>query len=89
MIIAKLVLFASPIIVASMLFLANPAAAFPLNSVSESVHVNSASVQAIHGSATLNQVDNSNPILEHLGCNCVSCVKPESLLQGKLPLSNI
>lgn len=89
MIIAKLVLFASPILVASMLFLANPAAALSIDSASESVHVDSASVKAVHGLAILNQVDNSNPILEHLGCNCAYCAKPESLLQGQLPFSNI
>ncbi|BAY86555.1 hypothetical protein NIES267_60650 [Calothrix parasitica NIES-267] len=87
MIIAKLVLFASPILVASMLFLANPAAASPVDSGSATV--NSASVQAVHGLATLNQVDNSNPILEHLGCNCAYCIRPESPLQGQLPFSNI
>ncbi|MEM7716621.1 MAG: hypothetical protein AAF349_24180 [Cyanobacteria bacterium P01_A01_bin.68] len=87
MIIAKLVLFASPIIIASMLFLANPAAASPVDSAT--TDIDSASVQVVHGLATLNQVDNSNPILEHLGCNCVYCVKPESLLQGQLPFTNI
>ncbi|MEL6457070.1 MAG: hypothetical protein AAFQ91_02295 [Cyanobacteria bacterium J06621_15] len=88
MIIAKLVLFVLPIIIASMLFLANPAAAFPVNSAS-ATNVNSTSVEAVQGLATLNQVDKSNPILDHLNCNCAYCAKPESLLQGKLPFSNI
>ncbi len=88
MIIAKLVLFALPVLVASMLFLANPAAAFPVDSAS-TTHINSTSVQAVEGLATLNQVDNSNPIIDHLGCNCAYCAGAESQLQGKLPFSNI
>ena len=88
MIIAKLVLFVLPIIFASILFLANPAAAFPVNSAS-AANINSTSVEAVQGLATLNQVDNSNPILDHPSCNCAYCVKPESLLQGQLPFSNI
>ncbi|MGB3642724.1 MAG: hypothetical protein WBA39_34835 [Rivularia sp. (in: cyanobacteria)] len=89
MIIAKLVLFALPVLVASMLFSANPAAAFSVDSDSAKTDINSTSVQPVHNLATLNQVDNSNPIIDHLGCNCAYCAGAESLLQGKLPFSNI
>ena len=89
MIIAKLVLFASPIIIACMMSLANPAAASVVYSESATTHINSVHSQPVHKFLSLNQVDNSNPILEHLGCYCVYCVKPESLLQGQLPFTNI
>lgn len=88
MIIAKLVLFASPLIAASMLFLANPAAASVIDSTSATTHINSVSAQPVHEFVTLNQVDNSNPILDRLGCNCAYCAGAESPLQGKLPFSN-
>ncbi|WP_414624049.1 hypothetical protein [Calothrix sp. CCY 0018] len=88
MIIAKLVLFALPVLVASMLFLTNPAAASSVDSAS-TTHINSTSVQAVDEFVTLNQVDNSNPIIDHLGCNCAYCAGAESQLQGKLPISNL
>lgn len=89
MIIAKLVLFASPLIVASMMFLANPAAASVVDSASATTHINSLNSQPTHDFVTLNQVDNSNPILDRLGCNCAYCAGAESPLQGKLPFSNL
>lgn len=87
MIIAKLVLFALPLLVASMLFLANPAAASPVDSAK--THFNSASAQPIHELVKLNQVDKSNPILDHLGCNCAYCIEAKSHLEGKLSISDI
>ncbi|MGB3651188.1 MAG: hypothetical protein WBA41_08255 [Rivularia sp. (in: cyanobacteria)] len=87
MIIAKLVLFASPVLVASMLFLTNPAAAFPVNA-SATTHISAVDSQPVHQLVTLNQVD-SNPILDQLGCKCAYCVGAKSQLQGKLPISNI
>ncbi|MEA5597218.1 hypothetical protein [Rivularia sp. UHCC 0363] len=86
MIIAKLVLFALPLLVASMLFLANPVTASPVNSTSATVHINP-SDSPLHQLATLNQID-SNPILDQLGCQCASCVQAKSQLQGKLPVFN-
>ncbi|MEM1393154.1 MAG: hypothetical protein AAF757_03690 [Cyanobacteria bacterium P01_D01_bin.116] len=88
MIIAKFVLFASPLIIASILFLANPAAAFPISSASATTDVNSSAAQTVHGLATLNQVNESNPILDHLTCKCSYCAGAKSQLQGKLPFSN-
>ncbi len=87
MIIAKLVLFALPVLVASMLFLANPAAATLVNA-SATTHISAADSQSVHQSVTLNQVD-SNPIIDQLGCQCAYCVGAKSQLQGKLPISNI
>lgn len=88
MIIAKLVLFALPVVITSMLFLTNPAAAFTVDSVSATTDINSASVQPVYDLATLNPVDKSNPIIDHLGCKCAYCVGAKSQLQGKLPFSN-
>jgi hypothetical protein len=88
MIIAKLVLFASPLIVASMLFVANSAAASVIDSAPTATHINSVNSQPVHKSVTLNQVDNSNPIMDQLGCNCAYCAGAESPLQGRLPFSN-
>ncbi|MCJ8282543.1 MAG: hypothetical protein MJK14_22640 [Rivularia sp. ALOHA_DT_140] len=89
MIVAKLVLFALPILVASMLFVTKPVAASPVDSASTTTHINSAPIQTVHGLATINQADKSNPILDQLGCKCAYCIGAKSQLQGKLPLSNI
>lgn len=88
MIIAKLVLFALPLIIACMMFLANPAAASVVYSESATTHINSVHSQPVHKFLTLNQVDNSNPIMDQLGCNCAYCAGVKSPLQGKLPISN-
>ncbi|MBF2013690.1 MAG: hypothetical protein IGS23_00365 [Rivularia sp. T60_A2020_040] len=89
MIIAKLVLFASPLVIASMLFLANPAAASPINSASTKTHINTVSAKSTHQLITLNQTDNSNPILDQLGCQCAYCTKAKLQLEGKLSISSI
>ncbi len=86
---AKLVLFASPLITASMLLLANPAAASVADSGSAKTHINLLNSQPSHEFVTLNQVDNSNPIIDQLGCNCAYCAGAESPLQGTLPFSNL
>jgi hypothetical protein len=89
MIIAKLVLFTLPVLVASMLVLTNGAVASSVNSASTTTHINSGDSQQVHPLVTLNQVDKSNPILDQLGCQCASCVQVKSQLQGKLPISYI
>ncbi|MEM6751438.1 MAG: hypothetical protein AAF630_00385 [Cyanobacteria bacterium P01_C01_bin.38] len=89
MIIAKFVLFVLPLIVASMLFLVNPATASVADSTSITTDINSANSQPVHKFVTLNQVDNSNPILDQLGCNCAYCAGVNSPLQGKLPIPNL
>ncbi|MBV6623834.1 MAG: hypothetical protein KI793_13015 [Rivularia sp. (in: Bacteria)] len=89
MIIAKLVLLTSPLFVACMLFFVNPAAASPIDTVSTQTHISSTSAESVHGLATLNQADTSNPIRDYLGCKCAYCVGVESPLQGKLPFSGL
>ncbi|MEB3214926.1 MAG: hypothetical protein VKN72_01530 [Nostocales cyanobacterium 94392] len=91
MIIAKLVLFASPLLIASMLFFANPVAASPINSASTKTHINTVSVssKSTHQLITLNQTDKSNPILDNLACQCAYCTKAKLQLEGKLSISSI
>ncbi|MEO1428401.1 MAG: hypothetical protein AAFV71_04910 [Cyanobacteria bacterium J06633_8] len=88
MIIAKFILFVSPVVIASILFFANSAAASLVDSAAANTHINSASVQPVH-ELVLSQVDKSNPILDHLGCECAYCIGAQSSLQGKLPIPNI
>jgi hypothetical protein len=86
--IAKLILLAFPLVLASTLMLANPAAASIVNAPGKA-QVILVSAQPISQSLTpLTQ--ESNPIKDQLGCNCPSCVKANSqLLQGKLPFAGI
>ena len=86
--IAKLILLAFPVVIASMLMLANPAAASIVNAPAKA-QVTLVSAQSIPESVTpLTQ--ESNPITDQLGCNCPTCVKANSqLLQGKLPFAGI
>lgn len=86
--IAKLILLAFPVVVASAFMLALPAAASIANTPAAS-QVTLVSTQPISQSVTpLTQ--ESNPITDQLGCNCPTCVKANSqLLQGKLPFAGI
>jgi hypothetical protein len=73
--IAKLILLACPVFLASILLVANPANASSLKSTPE------------FAIPTLTQA--SNPILDQLGCNCANCVQAKfQTLQGKLPSVN-
>lgn len=86
--IAKLILLACPVVLASMMMLANPAAASIANAPT-TAEVTLVSTQPIIASAPkLNQ--QSNPILDQLGCGCATCVKAKfQQLQGKLPVAHI
>ncbi len=86
---AKLILLAFPVVVASMLMLALPAAASIVNAPAKA-QVTLVSAQPIPQSTTPKLTQESNPIKDQLGCNCPSCVKANSqLLQGKLPFAGI
>lgn len=89
MIIAKLVLFASPVLAASIFFFANPATASSIDYVSETTHLHAASVQPVNSLAILARDDKSNPILDQLSCKCAYCVKAQLELEGKLSISDI
>jgi hypothetical protein len=84
--ITKLILLACPILLASILLVANPAHASNLKSA-YTIHVNTlVSTQQIFDLATPRLTEKSNPITDQLGCNCAECVQAEfHLLQGKLP----
>jgi hypothetical protein len=87
--IAKLILLAFPVVVASILMLANPAAASIVNAPAKA-QVTLVSAQLIPELTTPKLTQESNPIKDQLGCNCPSCVKANSqLLQGKLPFTAI
>ncbi|GAA6622233.1 hypothetical protein NUACC26_080550 [Scytonema sp. NUACC26] len=74
---AKFILIASPIFVASALLMANRA---------EAAIVQSAPSQSDSEIVISNTAQESNPILDQLGCKCPSCIKAgQELLQGKLP----
>ncbi len=75
--VAKLILLASPIIVSSALLMANQA---------EAAIFKSAPSQSDSDLVISNASQESNPILDKLGCQCSSCTKAgQELLQGKLP----
>jgi hypothetical protein len=84
--ITKLILLAYPILLASILLVANPAHASNFKSA-YSTHVTTlVSTQQIFDLATPTLTEKSNPITAQLGCNCGQCVQAEyHLLQGKLP----
>ncbi|MDB9538819.1 hypothetical protein NWP22_16405 [Anabaenopsis tanganyikae CS-531] len=77
--IAKMILLASPVFLASILLLGNPAPAF-------TTQMTSVQSQPWGGFSTLHVSKTSNPIMDQLGCNCATCVQSKlEILQGKLP----
>ncbi|ABA19913.1 conserved hypothetical protein [Trichormus variabilis ATCC 29413] len=90
MYLVKLVLLACPVLIASMLLVANPAKAVSINSVLDTQAITAVSTQSISQSTTLPLTRSSNPIIDQLGCNCANCVQTKlQLLQGKLPTGNL
>ena len=87
--IAKLILLAFPVVIASALMLVLPATASIVNAPATE-QVTLVSTQPISESLTPKLTQESNPIKDQLGCNCPSCVQANSqLLQGKLPFAGI
>lgn len=81
--IAKLILLACPVFLASLLLVANPAQAFSRNGVitpaTPSAQTNLELTTPHFGLVT-------NPIIDQLGCGCSTCVQAKfQMLQGKLP----
>ncbi|MBW4556656.1 MAG: hypothetical protein KME59_12070 [Trichormus sp. ATA11-4-KO1] len=84
--IAKLILLACPVFLASILLVANPSHASSLESAFTTQMVSIASHQQVDEFAALKVTQSSNPIMDQLGCNCATCVQSKfQLLQGKLP----
>jgi len=87
--IAKLILLACPVFLASMLMLANPAHASSLKFAPATQITAVVSAQPDLELASLTLTQATNPLIDQLGCNCANCVKSKfQLLQGKLPVSN-
>ncbi len=84
--IIKLILLACPFVVASMLLVVNPAQAAVIKSASIEPQVTLVSPQSNFELITHQFSQPSDPIREHLGCNCARCAQASQLLQGKLPL---
>lgn len=87
--IAKLILLACHVFLASILLLANPAQALSLKSASATQLITVESTQLIPELIPLKVNQASNPVTEQLGCNCANCLQAKfQMLQGKLPISN-
>ncbi|GAB1542412.1 hypothetical protein NUACC21_50860 [Scytonema sp. NUACC21] len=86
---AKLILLASPLYIASMVLVANNAEATMVKMRPEQSHITLASARPDFESMTPHSSQESNPILDQLGCRCAVCVKTGQELQGKLPFSHI
>ncbi len=84
--ITKLILLACPIVLASILLVANPARASSLKPAPATQIIMLGSTQQITEFATLKFAQASNPIIDQLGCNCANCTQAKlQVLQGKLP----
>ncbi|WP_017655616.1 hypothetical protein [Fortiea contorta] len=76
--IAKLILLACPVFLASVLLLGNPAQASSIKSVD--------TTQLVPDLVAPNLATASNPIMDQVGCSCATCVQAKfEMLQGKLP----
>ncbi len=83
---AKLILLACPVFLASMLWLVNPVQASSLKSTAATHIITVASVESIPQLIMPNLNQASDSLIDHLGCNCGNCVKSKfEMLQGKLP----
>ena len=83
---AKLIFLTFPLFVTLTLFFAHRAEASVVKATPTTAHVISISHQQSNlglTAPTLSQ--ESNPIMENLGCSCSTCVKAKLELQGKLP----
>ncbi|WP_414562261.1 MULTISPECIES: hypothetical protein [unclassified Anabaena] len=84
--IAKMILLACPVFLASILLVANPAHASSLKSPSPTQMISVASTQTIDQFTAIHVTKRSNPIMDQLGCSCATCVQAKfQMLQGHLP----
>jgi hypothetical protein len=83
--IAKMILLASPVFLASILLLGKPAQASSLQPAF-TTQMTSVQSQPWERFTTLHVSKTSNPIMDQLGCNCATCVQSKlEMLQGRLP----
>lgn len=84
----KLILFPWTILLASLLFLVNPATAGIVQQ--EPVQrVELVSEHPTNATIVPRFSQKSNPINDAMGCSCSACVKAKLQLEGKLPLSSL
>ncbi|WP_211293344.1 hypothetical protein, partial [Brunnivagina elsteri] len=83
----KQILFALPVILASLLFIVNPAIAGDIQLKTPTQRVELVSTHPIFATITPRISDKSNPIIDAMGCSCSACVKAKLQLEGKMPLS--
>ena len=85
--IVKLISFAFPAFLASLLLAVNPAQAAKFKATPAIVVT---SAQANLDIATQQMNNTTNPIIRQIGCNCPYCVQANlQMLQGKLPMTGI
>ncbi|NES98970.1 MAG: hypothetical protein F6K62_20565 [Sphaerospermopsis sp. SIO1G2] len=86
--ITKLIFLACHVVLASLLFVVNPAQASTKSQVAQhSAQVVALSVQAIPPLTTPIFNQKQHKINSHFGCSCSNCVSRNfSVLQGKLPV---
>ncbi|PLZ99821.1 hypothetical protein CEN45_16690 [Fischerella thermalis CCMEE 5198] len=88
--IIKLILLACPVVLASMLLVANPAAASYLKSIAAvTQQVTFVSAQPVHPWIAPNLSSDSQAIIDQLGCSCATCVQAKLQMEGKLSLSDL
>ncbi|MEW5856687.1 MAG: hypothetical protein AB1861_04830 [Cyanobacteriota bacterium] len=78
-----LAMLASPVILASMLLLANAAQA----AEASNAMLSAPSVQVVVADQQVSaSVQSSNPIKDHMSCSCAACTKALSQMQGQFTL---
>jgi hypothetical protein len=88
--IIKLILLACPVVLASMLLVANPASASHLKFIpAVTQQVTLVSAQPVHQWVAPNLSSNSQTIIDQLGCSCATCVQAKLQMEGKLSLSDL
>ncbi|BAY28575.1 hypothetical protein NIES2107_04060 [Nostoc carneum NIES-2107] len=84
--ILKLILLACPVVLASILWVANPAQASSLQSAPTTEITLVVSAQPSAELLATQVTPASHTILDQAGCSCASCTQSKfDLLQGKLP----
>jgi hypothetical protein len=87
--IIKLILFALPLLLSSLMLQVDPAmAATNLNQIAIP-RIELVSAHSSYATIAPTLLAKSNPIVDSIGCNCGSCVKARLQLEGKLQLSEL
>ncbi|BAZ39955.1 hypothetical protein NIES4101_59120 [Calothrix sp. NIES-4101] len=87
--VAKQILFALPVMFASLLFIVSPATAGIVKHVTPTQRIELVSAHPIFATITPGMFNKSNPIVDSMGCSCSACVKAKLQMEGKLPLASL